>query len=104
MIGITDVPLINGEHSALVPIVAAATAASPHNVVGVDTLGLKPMVVLVTEDDLERQSLLGDRLTCSKARNRSSDGYSLTQPMRGPAPVVHLQDNCFPNWYDFASL
>lgn len=34
----------------------------------------------------------GDRLTCSSARDCKSMGYSLTHPILGPVPVLHLQD------------
>lgn len=38
---------------------------------------------------------LGERLSCSSALTWSVVGYSLTQPILGPAPVVHLLDNGF---------
>ena len=59
--------------------------------------GVKPLMNRRVKHDLERAVLLGNKFTYSKARHWSSDEQSLTQPMRGPAPVVHLQDNCFPN-------
>lgn len=34
----------------------------------------------------------GDRLTCSNALDCNSVGQSRTHPIRGPSPVVHLQD------------
>lgn len=46
----------------------------------------------------------GDKLTCSKARNWISVGYSLTQTIRGPVPVAHLKDSFFPNWHDLVIL
>jgi len=36
---------------------------------------------------------LGDRFSCSSALTWSVAGYSLTQPILGPAPVVHFLDN-----------
>lgn len=36
---------------------------------------------------------LGDRLSCSSALTWSFAGYSLTQPILGPTPVVHFLDN-----------
>lgn len=42
-------------------------------------------------------SIFGDKLTCSRAWNCKSAGYSLTQLIRGPVPVVHLEDRALRN-------